>query len=57
MVRTLPLVRHLQTKTAFRRFPPVHRADLEGSKGSICPVRRAFAGCPLFARRGRPEST
>jgi len=46
----------LQPKTAFARFAPVHRADLEGRQRVVWPVRQAVAGWPLFAQRGRQES-
>jgi len=47
----------LQPKTAFLRFPAVHRADLEGQQRvdlTRSPRRRE---CRLFARSGRLEST
>jgi hypothetical protein len=40
-----------------RAFRPFIRPISNGRKGSICPVRQAIGGWPLFALTGRLEST
>jgi hypothetical protein len=37
----LEQMRYVQPKTAFSRFPRVHRADFEVHKGSVRPVRHS----------------
>ena len=52
-----PRNRRLQPKTAFPRFPSVHKANLEGQQRVDLPLSPRLNEWPLFAQSGRrPEA-